>query len=89
VKVRAGDCPCRYCCKRRAKTTRAATGPLTFGAIAQEYMTDHVNTEGRREGGRKLMAMYVSNLRVVEIPAGDGTMVKLEDKPMASITQPT
>lgn len=65
---------------------------LSFGDVADRYIKEYVpflkgeRGKPRREGGRKLMEWMVNALKRVEIPARNGQMVKLADKPMTEIT---
>jgi integrase len=59
---------------------------LTLGDVCNVYLEQHVRQEQRREGGRLLMEWYLAGLRRLRIPAAHGTMIALEDKPIADIT---
>ena len=60
---------------------------LTFGDICDEYLKRHVRTPTRREGGRQMMEILIVVLRRAEIPAAQGTTVRLEQKPIDGITK--
>lgn len=62
------------------------TGGLTVGDVADAYLKGHVQREGRRTGGRKLMEWYVAALRRAEIPAAGGQTLRLEQKPIKDVT---
>lgn len=59
---------------------------LTLGDVADRYLAQHVRREGRREGGRKLMETYLARIRRAEVPAAQGTTVRLEAKPIDAVT---
>src|SRR5687767_14224000 len=59
----------------------------TFGDVADQYVQRHVRAATRRPRGRKEMEILISLARRAEIPAPGGTTIRLEDKPMASITR--
>lgn len=83
--VRAGQCP--HCCQPGPTESTLLDTRVTFGYVADQYLAKHVNVDGRRENGRKLMAWYVAALKVAEIPTSHrGATVKLQDKPIAEVT---
>lgn len=61
-------------------------GRLTLGDVCDRYVKQHVQKEGRRRAGRQLMEWYAAALRRFEVPAPNGAVLRLELKPMDSIT---
>jgi integrase len=61
-------------------------GRLTFGDVCDQYLTKHVQKDGRREGGKELMEFYVAALRRSQVPAANGATIKLERKTLDEIT---
>jgi integrase len=59
---------------------------LTVGDVADRYLEKHVQSEGRRDAGRKLMEWYVAALRRATVPAAGGETVRLEQKPIDDVT---
>lgn len=65
---------------------------LTFGDVADQYLReyvpfDHLNGGARREGSRKIMAMYVGLLKKAQVPGAGGESVALSAKALADITR--
>jgi integrase len=60
---------------------------LTFGDVCDQYLKRHVRIPTRRPGGRREMEILIAVLRRAQIPAGHGTTMKLEAKPLADITR--
>ena len=59
----------------------------TFGDVCDEYLKRHVRIPGRRPQGLKAMEILIAVLRRAEIPASQGTVVKLETKPIAAVVK--
>ena len=64
---------------------------LTFGDVANAYLTQYVPFDQRhggprREAGRRLMEWYVNALKRVTVPGPDGSEVPFDTKPIAEIT---
>ncbi len=51
------------------------------------YDDKHVKAPGRRESAQEAMGWHVGLLRRAPVPAGNGAMMALGDKPIASITK--
>ena len=60
---------------------------LTFGDICAEYLKRHVQIPTRRRRGRREMEILVAMLRRAEVPAANGTTIRLETKPIDAITR--
>jgi hypothetical protein len=67
--------------------TDAADVRFTFGDICTEYLKRHVQIPTRRPRGRREMEILLAMLRRAEIPAANGTVVRLESKPLDAITR--
>ncbi|HUL72869.1 MAG TPA: site-specific integrase [Vicinamibacterales bacterium] len=61
-------------------------GRLTLGDVCVQYLKKHVQREGRRKAGRKLMEWYVAAFRRFEVPAPNGATIRLERKAIDAIT---
>ncbi|HEY1308468.1 MAG TPA: site-specific integrase [Vicinamibacterales bacterium] len=70
-----------------APTTSPIDTRLTFGDVCDAYLTGHVRKPTRREGGRKMMETLIGVIRRAEIPAANGTTIRLEAKPIAELTK--
>lgn len=60
---------------------------LTVGDVCDEYLKRHVRKPTRRAGGRQMMEILVAVLRRAEIPAAQGTTMRLEQKPIQDVTK--
>ena len=67
--------------------TDTPTPGLTFGAVLTADHDKHVKAPGRRESAQEAMGWHVGLLRRAPVPAGNGAMMALGDKPIASITK--
>jgi hypothetical protein len=59
---------------------------LTFGDIGDVCEKSHVKTPTRRERARQVMITSLNLIRRTEIPAGQGTTVRIEEKPIDGFT---
>lgn len=60
---------------------------LTLGDVCDQYLTRHVRVPTRRPRGRREMEILIAMLRRAEIPAVNGSTVKLETKPLDVVTR--
>jgi hypothetical protein len=60
---------------------------LTFGDLCGEYLKRHVQVPTRRPRGRREMEILIAMLRRAEIPAANGTRIRLEAKPLDAIVR--
>ena len=60
---------------------------LTVGDVADEYVKKHVHALGRRPGPVKAALNYLRIIRATPVPAGGGTTVAFEAKPIAEVTK--
>jgi integrase len=63
-------------------TAPLVSAAFTLGDICDSYEKVHVKTPTRRERARQLMIGALNLIRRTEIPAGEGTMVRMEQKPI-------
>ena len=76
-------------------TFTAATAPVepvsvprvTFGDVCDQYLERHVRIPTRRPRGVREMEILIGMLRRAEIPAANGAMEKLEQKPIETLTR--
>ena len=60
---------------------------LTFGDVVERYLERHVRVPTRRPAAQKNMEWDLGVLRRAEVPAAGGTTVRLEHKPLTTITK--
>jgi integrase len=66
--------------------TSASIG-LTFGDVVKEYVSRHVETPTRRPGAQQVMRWHLEVLKRTEVPAAEGTTVRLEQKSITAISK--
>jgi len=65
----------------------AEASRLTFGDVCDKYLMGHVRVPTRRPGAVDTMEHHIAVLRRLEIAGARGLTVRLEDKPIESITR--
>jgi integrase len=60
---------------------------VTFGDVCDHYLTRHVRTPTRRPRPRREMETLIAMARRAEIPAANGTTVRLDAKPIDAVTK--
>jgi integrase len=60
---------------------------LTLGDVCDQYQDRHVRTPTRRPRARREMETLVAMARRAEIPAANGATIRLEQKPIDSVTK--
>jgi integrase len=64
-----------------------STGALTFGDVAAQYRTRHIEVPTRRAGARLAMIRLVALACRALLPGPHGTTVPLGDKPMTAVVK--
>ena len=59
---------------------------LTFGDICDHYLGEHVHVPTRRPRAAKEIEYLLRHWRRAEVPAANGATIRVEDKPLDSIT---
>jgi integrase len=60
---------------------------LTLGDVCDNYVTRHVMTPTRRSAAQQAMKWVLGLIRSTEVPAANGTSVRLDAKPVDAVTK--
>lgn len=71
----------------RPAETPAATTTLTFGGMADKYLTLHVRVPTRKPGAIRATENYVAILKSAKVPGPGGSSMLLKDRPIDAVTK--